>query len=146
MLALERYSYRVKIWLLHIIFGIIISALLHSILQYLFNFSGFEFDDLLVMPLHFFLGMIVGSVVFAATYSIQTIIYLLGKRWNFSSSILLVLGGLTQAFFVFLWSLYFGIEPSLPGNFELTMPMIAAGFVAGTIVTFIVEKKSGALQ
>jgi hypothetical protein len=43
---------------------------------------------------------------------------------------------------VSIWAVVVGIEPSLPGRFPMTLPMIGAGFVAGAVVAALAAPRT----
>jgi len=123
-----------RIWLRHLALGIPLAALLHTCLQFAHAYSSRFDNDWDIFPLHWFLGVVFGSVVLGPAFSVQALLAIsLGKK-HAGRVTQIVAGGLLQGVFVWLWAEVIGIEPSLSGNFLLTEPMIAAGCVAGAIV------------
>jgi len=115
----------------HLAIGIPLSALLHTILQTAADRTSFSIG---ITILHFVLGMLLGSIVLGPAYALQAIVSRTLTALGVGRVGLMVSGGVLQALLVALWASWVGIEPSLPGRFALTLPMIAAGFFAGAVV------------
>jgi hypothetical protein len=125
------------VWLSHVFVGVPVAAFLHSVLQFAADPStGAHVSDLLLFPLHFILGVLVGSVILVPAFTCQAMLYQ-GLVLCRTPVPLVVVGcGVFQASLVFLWAGLVGIEPSLAGRFCLTTPMIFAGFIAGGVASF----------
>lgn len=123
------------IWFRHLLLGIPLAAFLHSALQFAYAYSPNLDNDWGFFPIHWAAGMIVGSLILAPAFTLQAFVAVWLSRKNFSAGLQVLSGGLVQATLVALWAHFVGIEPSLSGNFQLTMPMIAAGFLSGAVVT-----------
>ena len=120
-----------KIWLRHLMLGIPLAAFLHSALQFAHAYSRTIDNEWGFFPVHWAAGMLFGSLILAPAFTIQTYISVWLSRRGFGKGVQIPAGGLTQATLVALWARFVGIEPSLPGNFSLTEPMIGAAFLAG---------------
>ena len=133
-----------RVWLRHLALGISLSALLHTILQFAYSYSARFDNDWDVFPIHWAAGVLFGSVILGPAYTVQALISVGLERRKAGRFIQIAAGGFMQASLVWLWSQSIGIEPSLSGNFALTQPMIAAGFVAGAAVAvYAAPKNSG---
>ena len=131
--------------LTHIILGVPLAALFHSILQFAYE-PSVGLQDIFVFFFHFFLGTLVGSLILIPAYFLQSLLYLQLHKIRVRCSTLVFISGSFQACLVFLWALFVGIEPSLGGRFLITPPMIFAGFLVGAITAgmtcIIVSKRS----
>jgi hypothetical protein len=123
-----------KIWLRHLLLGIPLAAFLHTALQFAYAYSPHLDNDWELFPVHWVAGMLFGSLILAPAFTVQAYISVWLDRQRFSTGFQILAGGLVQATLVSLWARWVGIEPSLPGNFPLTPPMIGAGFLAGAVV------------
>ncbi len=119
-----------RIWLRHLTLGIPLAAFLHSALQFAHAYS----PNWGLFPVHWATGMLFGSLILAPAFTSQAYISVWLSRRGFGKAAQIPAGGLTQATLVALWARFVGIEPSLPGNFSLTEPMIGAAFLAGGAV------------
>ena len=118
-----------RLFFLHIIVGVPLAALLHSVVHGASEVKGLS--ELWVGIFHFLGGMVCGAVVFVPAYSLQGLTSMLLIRKGAKRLIVALAGGSLQALIVLLWATFVGIEPSLPGRFPITIPMICAGFAAG---------------
>ena len=133
-----------KIWLGHLMLGIPLAAFLHSALQFAHAYSRTVDNDWGFFPVHWAAGMLVGSLILAPAFTIQAYLSVWLSRRSFGKGVQLLAGGLTQAALAALWARFVGIEPSLPGNFSLTQPMIGAGFLAGGAAAMFAAPKGAA--
>lgn len=101
-----------RILVTHLVIGVPLAALLHSILQFLFE-APFAVQAGLVIAL--------GSLGVGRIAQI-------------------VAGAGLQALLVSIWAAFIGIEPSLAGRFRLTPPMVAAGALAGALTAWAATK------
>ena len=120
-----------RILLRHAAIGIPLSAALHTALQTAAETASVGIG---VTILHFVTGMLVGSIVLGPAYALQAIFGRALAALGIGRLGLALAGGGLQALLVSAWAFWVGIEPSIPGRFPLTLPMIGAGFVAGAVV------------
>ena len=133
-----------RIWLRHLMLGIPLAAFLDSALQFAHAYSPSTDNDWGLFLIHWAAGMLFGSLVLAPAFTVQAYISVWLNRRRFGIGSQVLAGGLAQAALVGLWGRFVGIEPSLPGNFPLTLPMIGAGFLAGTVVAVFAAPRSAA--
>ena len=122
----------------HAAIGIPLSALLHTALQTAAETGSVTIG---ITVLHFVLGMLVGSIVLGPAYALQAILSRTLAALGIGRLGQVLAGGGLQALLVSAWAFWVGIEPSLPGRFPLTLPMIAAGLLAGGIVAALAAPK-----
>lgn len=120
-------------WARHVLIGVPLAAALHTALQTAADPLPHD-DGALLTLLHFALGVLVGSVVLGPTFSVQALVSIALGKAGAGRLVQVPAGAVVQASFVSVWALTVGIEPSLPGRFSLTLPMIGAGLVAGAVV------------
>ena len=121
--------------------GIPLAAFLHSGLQFAHAYSRTLDNDWGFFPVHWAAGMLVGSLILVPAFTSQACISVWLSRRSCRKGVQILAGGLTQATLVALWARFAGIEPSLPGNFSLTEPMIGAGFLAGSAAAMFAAPK-----
>ena len=133
-----------RVWLRHLTLGIPLAAFLHSALQFAHAYSRTVDNDWGFFPVHWAAGMLFGSLILAPAFTSQAYISVWLSRRGFGKAAQILAGGLTQATLAGLWARFVGIEPSLPGNFSLTLPMIGAGFLAGgAVAAFAAPRSAG---
>ena len=129
-----------RIWLRHLTLCIPLAAFLHSALQFAHAYS----PNWGLFPVHWATGMLFGSLILVPAFTSQAYISVWLSLRRFGKAAQIPAGGLTQATLVALWARFVGIEPSLPGNFFLTLPMIGAGFLAGgAVAAFAAPRSAG---
>src|SRR5262245_43260781 len=119
----------------HIVLGVPLAAFLHSVVQFA-NEAQLGLRDVLLFPVHFLAGVVVGSVILAPAFFGQALLFQLLTTLRVPTWLVIALCAGYQAGVVALWGKAVGIEPSLAGRFALTPPMIVAGFVAGGVVAW----------
>jgi hypothetical protein len=124
--------------------GVPVAAFFHSFLQFAFD-PPVNARGVWLFPLHFFLGVLVGSIVLVPAFSLQAAVFHALRSKGFPVGAVIVTCGACQAGIVALWAVFVGIQPSLSGRFHLTFPMIVAGFIAGVVtsISAIPEQKEG---
>ena len=122
--------------------GIPLAAYLHTALQFAHAYAPNIDNRWGLLPVHWAAGMLFGSLILAPAFTIQAYISVWLNRQRFGTGPQILAGGLAQATLVALWARFVGIEPSLPGNFSLTLPMMGAGFLAGGVVALFAAPRS----
>ena len=129
-----------RIWLRHLFWGISLAAFLHTALQFAHAYSPNVDNDWGFFPVHWVAGIFFGAPLLAPAFTIQAYI---GLWLRLFGRVLQVLaGGFTQSALMGLWVRFVGLEPSLAGNFSLTLPMTIAGFVAGSAVAAVAAPRA----
>ena len=129
-----------RIWLRHLLLGIPLAAFLHTALQFAYAYSPNVDNDWGFFPVHWVAGILFGAPLLAPAFTIQAYIGLWLRL--FGPVVQILAGGFTQSALVGLWVRFVGIEPSLAGNFSLTLPMTIAGFVAGSTVAALAAPRA----
>jgi len=124
--------------------GIPLAAFLHSALQFAHAYSRTVDNHWEFFPVHWAAGVLFGSIILAPAFTIQAYVSVWLSRRRRSTGLQILAGALTQAALVALWARFVGIEPSLPGNFSLSEPMIGAAFLAAGSVAMFAAPKSAA--
>jgi hypothetical protein len=132
-------------WLRHVLFGIPLGAGLHTAVQTAADWTPHDGGALLTLA-HFTLGMLCGGVVLGPAFSVQALVSVGLARAGAGRAMQVAAGGFVQAGCVGLWALLVGIEPSLPGRFPRTLPMIGAGFIAGAAVAAFAAHPRSAVE
>ena len=120
--------------------GVPLAALLHTALQFAYAYSPNVDSDWGFFPVHWVAGILFGAPILVPAFTIQAYIGLWLRL--FGRVVQILAGGVTQSALVALWVRFVGIEPSLAGNFALTLPMTIAGFVAGSTVAALAAPRS----
>jgi hypothetical protein len=128
-----------RVWFLHVLIGVPSAAFAHSVLQFAHD-ASISWERAWRFPIHFGLGLLVGSIILVPAYSLQALQFIGLRKLGSGAVVQMIAGGILQAGLVSLWAAFVGIEPSLAGNFPLTVPMIAAGFLVGAVVGAVVYR------
>ena len=120
--------------------GVPLAALLHTALQFAYAYSPNVDSDWGFFPVHWVAGILFGAPILVPAFTIQAYIGLWLRL--FGRVVQILAGGVTQSALVALWVRFVGIEPSLAGNFALTLPMTIAGFVAGSTVAALAAPRA----
>jgi len=118
----------------HLVLGVPLAALLHTAVQ---TAADVVDRGAGITLLHFLLGTMLGSVVLAPAFALQALLIFGLRRGGAGLPLQGLAGGAWQAALVAGWAVTVGIEPSLTGRFPMTLPMIAAGFFAGFVVSAV---------
>jgi hypothetical protein len=131
---------QLRIWIWHLLFGVPSAAFAHSVIQFA-SAPDTGLADLWLFAAHFLFGLLFGPVILLPAFSIQAGLFLGLRGVNAPAAVQVLAGGGIQAALVSLWAYIVGIEPSLPGRFSITAPMIAAGVLVGMGVAALVWRK-----
>jgi hypothetical protein len=129
------------IFAVHLLVGVPLAAFFHGGLQFLYDPLVYS-NKIWLFPLHFLLGIIVGSVILAPAFGAQALLFISLSGRHVPNWVVVSTCGLFQAGVVACWAVTVGIQPSLSGRFRLTAPMIAAGFLAGALVATVAFRRT----
>jgi hypothetical protein len=125
-----------RIWLWHVAVGVPAAAFAFSALQFAHH-KPFAWEDLWLFPLYYASAILVGSLILVPAYTLQALLFQGLRLLHRTSLVQIGAGGLFQAGLLTLWAVWIGIEPSLAGNFDLTLPTLVAGFLVGALTAAV---------
>lgn len=123
-----------RILALHVGLGMPLSAAGHTLVQ---TAAATGELSVPVTALHFVLGVVVGAPVLGPAWALQALSAWLLERRGLGRGWRMVAGGALQTSFVAAWAATVGIEPSLPGRFPMTVPMMGVALMTGVLVAAV---------
>src|SRR5262245_16737170 len=91
----------------HVLLGVPLAALLHSILQFAYE-GSWRGRDFVLFPIHFLAGVVVGSLILVPAFFAQAVVFHVLTRARIPAWAVLVVCGGAQAGIVALWARYVG--------------------------------------